>query len=74
MTQHILMIWLATAVGAFSGLVGCTTKAKDEVRQETTTAQRDLDRSSSAAPARIVMSGTSARKGTRSQGEHLPSA
>jgi hypothetical protein len=26
MTQHILMIWMATAVGAFSGLVGCTTE------------------------------------------------
>ena len=26
MTQHILIIWMATAVAAFSGLVGCTTK------------------------------------------------
>jgi hypothetical protein len=26
MTQHILMIWMATAVAAFTGLVGCTTK------------------------------------------------
>jgi hypothetical protein len=24
MTQHILMIWIATAVATFSGLVGCT--------------------------------------------------
>jgi len=28
MTQHILMIWMATAVATFSGLVGCTTKAR----------------------------------------------
>jgi len=26
MTQHILMIWMATGVAAFTGLVGCTTK------------------------------------------------
>jgi hypothetical protein len=26
MTQHILMIWMATAVAAFTGLVGCTTR------------------------------------------------
>jgi len=76
MTQHILMIWLATAVAAFSGLVGCTTKAKDEARQATTTAQRDLDRASNAADARSVAaaSGTRSRNSARLQGEHLPSA
>jgi RND family efflux transporter MFP subunit len=26
MTQHVLIIWMATAVAAFSGLVGCTSK------------------------------------------------
>ena len=26
MTQHVMIIWMATAVAAFSGLVGCTTK------------------------------------------------
>ena len=26
MTQHMIIIWAATAVATFSGLVGCTTK------------------------------------------------
>jgi hypothetical protein len=28
MTQHILMIWMATAVAAFSALAGSTTKGR----------------------------------------------
>ncbi len=27
MTQHVVIIWMATAVATFSGLVGCTSKS-----------------------------------------------
>ena len=32
MTQHILMIWMATAVATFSGLVGCTSMGAASTR------------------------------------------
>jgi hypothetical protein len=54
MTQQILMIWLATAVAAFTGLVGCTTK--DTARQPTTKAQRDLDPARSLLAAGVTRS------------------